>query len=187
MRIATLVFASALGAFGLAVAAAPVLAQTPPASRAERPERSERPERREMGERRRAEMEAHRARTIADWTAVLHLSPTQAQQLATVMAPPPRPEGREGWKPGAEAALTTPQRLDRAESRLAEREARMRARIEGMKRFYASLTPDQQSTFDAVTRLSHRGGPRGMGAPAGRWGGPEGRGRMGPPPPAAGE
>ena len=60
---------------------------------------------------------------------------------------------------GDRAELSTPQRLDRMMERMQERQARFAQRAEAVKRFYASLDPRQQKTFDALAIV--RGG--GMG------------------------
>lgn len=147
----------------------------------------------------------HRARMIADWTQVLKLTPAQAQALQTAMAPPMRPDHPPaGARPPGMADDTMLQRLDRRQGRMAEHQGHMRERLAAMRAFYTSLSPDQQKTFDAVTRLSHggmRGHHRGRGmggrmgwGPTGEGGpGPRGEGGFGPdggmrrgPPPQAG-
>jgi Spy/CpxP family protein refolding chaperone len=66
-------------------------------------------------------------------------------------------------------ALTTPERLDRMQQRMAARQAAFARRAEAARRFYAALDPAQQKAFDAVTQLSgreggrHHGGRRGHG------------------------
>jgi hypothetical protein len=56
------------------------------------------------------------------------------------------------------AKLTTPQRLDRMQARQAERSARFAQRADATRSFYATLSPEQQKTFDAETLHF---GPRG--------------------------
>jgi hypothetical protein len=56
------------------------------------------------------------------------------------------------------AKLTTPERLERMQTRQAERSAMFAKRAEATKSFYAALSPEQQKTFDAE---SMRHGPRG--------------------------
>jgi hypothetical protein len=91
--------------------------------------------------------------------AVLQLRPDQDGALqAFVAALQPSPGARDHMRrPDRAAPLSTPERLDRMQARLAEHEARFRARAEATKRFYAQLTPTQQRAFDAL----HAG--RGMG------------------------
>lgn len=72
-------------------------------------------------------------------------------------------------KRAEEAALTTPQRLDRMVKHMAEESAKhqaeMQTHVDAVKRFYAALTPSQQKAFDAL----HEGG---MGEMHGGPGGP---------------
>lgn len=73
-------------------------------------------------------------------------------------------QGRDGSK--ARAQLTTPERLDRAAQRMAERQQRMQKTSAAVKTFYAALTPDQRKAFDAMPMpfggdhggFGHRGG-----------------------------
>ncbi len=69
------------------------------------------------------------------------------------------PRGRQGRPDRAELAkMTTPQRLDRMQTRQAERSAMFAKRIDATRSFYAALTPEQQKTFDAEgMRFGHRG------------------------------
>jgi hypothetical protein len=67
-------------------------------------------------------------------------------------------EHRRGEREAA-GALTTPQRLDRMQARMAERQARVAQHADAVKRFYAQLSPSQQRAFDAL----HQGrGGHGM-------------------------
>ena len=61
---------------------------------------------------------------------------------------------------GADAreSLTTPQRLDRMQKRMAERQARFQQHADTVKAFYAALSPEQQHTFDALMKVHGRGG-----------------------------
>ena len=99
-----------------------------------------------------------------------------------------RPGGQDQ---GQQAELTTPQRLDRMQQRLSERQARFTQRIDATRRFYGALDPRQQKTFDALSRMDH-GGMGGWGH-RGHMGGWDHRGHdghMGPPggpPPVNGE
>ena len=65
-------------------------------------------------------------------------------------------------KHAEEAALTTPQRLDRMVAHAAEESARhqaeLRSHVDSVKRFYAALSPSQQKAFDAL----HHEGMGGM-------------------------
>jgi hypothetical protein len=53
------------------------------------------------------------------------------------------------------ASLNTPERLDRMRAMAGQRQARMAARAEAVKAFYAQLSPEQQKVFDAEA-MSHR-------------------------------
>lgn len=46
--------------------------------------------------------------------------------------------------------LTTPERLDKMQALAQQRQAKMQARGDAIKTFYAQLTPDQQSVFDSA-------------------------------------
>jgi len=68
--------------------------------------------------------------------------------------------------------LTTPERLDRMQARMAERQQRFAQHAAAVKRFYAQLSPSQQKAFDALHqgmgkhrggRVGHGPGPRQMG------------------------
>ena len=68
----------------------------------------------------------------------------------------------EHGQPGAERqAMTTPERLDHMQKRMAERDARFQKHAESLKAFYAALSPEQQHTFDALQRMHGRGGEGG--------------------------
>jgi len=57
--------------------------------------------------------------------------------------------------------LTTPQRLDLMQQRMAAHQAAFARRADATKRFYAALDPAQQRTFDALSKLGGRGGRGG--------------------------
>jgi Spy/CpxP family protein refolding chaperone len=44
--------------------------------------------------------------------------------------------------------MSTPERLERMQAKMAERNAQMQKRMEGTKIFYASLTAEQKQVFD---------------------------------------
>ncbi len=75
-------------------------------------------------------------------------------------------------------------RLDRMSAHLDRRDADAKQKIEATRKFYTSLTPDQQRRFDALDRLHHGAMRERMGH--GGWdhgrGGPGGK-DMPPPPP----
>jgi len=73
-------------------------------------------------------------------------------------------------KHAEEAALSTPDRLDRMVKRMAERtaerQAELQRHVDVAKRFYAALTPSQQKAFDALAgELLHHLQPDGPGGP----------------------
>lgn len=89
---------------------------------------------------------------------------TEAQQAEwtryrEALQPAPRAQrpDRESF-----AKLTTPERLDRMRQLRTEHSAKADQRAEATKAFYATLTPEQQKTFDAQTlrQGKHRGGHR---------------------------
>lgn len=104
----------------------------------------------------------HMQQKVEQLKAALQL--TQAQQAdwaryegALESTRPTRaPMERADW-----AKLTTPERIDRMRELRAERNARAERRAEATKAFYATLTPEQQKTFDAQT-LRHGGHAMGF-------------------------
>ena len=155
----------------------------------------------------RAHMEArrqHRQQLLHD---ALGIRPDQEAAWQAFIASRKPPEGergagmhpRGGPDQGQQVELTTPQRLDRLQARMAERQQRIAQRIDAVRRFYAALDPRQQKSFDALSHMErggmggfgHRHGGMGgwghHGHEGGGWGGP-GR-HMGPPggPPPAGQ
>lgn len=176
-----------IAAAALALSAAAAHAQTsapaqasPTAQAAPADARGHHPHARHHGKRldpaQRAERQAQR---VAEFKQKLNLTPAQQAawtQYQAATQPPARPareagqKGREGKKAGREAwaAMTTPQRIDAMQQRHAEMSARMQARGEATKAFYAQLQPAQQKVFDAETARgfgpgAHGHGPRGHG------------------------
>jgi hypothetical protein len=102
--------------------------------------------------------------------AVLQLRPDQEPALKTLIAamlPDPAKMEQRRAERGEMRNLTTPQRLDRMQARMAERQQQFARRAEAIKRFYAQLSPAQQKAFDAMHE-GHGGmhGPgRGHGGP----------------------
>jgi len=82
-----------------------------------------------------------------------------------------------------QAALTTPQRLDRVAAMISKRQAVFQARADATRTFYAALSPEQQRAFDALPLIGFGGelGERGHG-PGGQWRG-RGPGDPDAPPP----
>ena len=78
------------------------------------------------------------------------------QAFAAAMTPQPGSHERHGGGEGAEGEprhLTTPERLDRMQARMAERTAAFQRHAVAVKALYAALTPAQQRTFDALARM----------------------------------
>lgn len=72
-----------------------------------------------------------------------------------------KPQARTGQRPDREefARMTTPQRIDRMRELRAQRMARMDARMNATKVFYAALSTEQQKVFDQESLK--RGGRHG--------------------------
>ena len=115
-----------------------------------------------MGQQRIERMQQRLAEHQAQLKADLKLAPEQEaawNAFVARTAPQPRQASaqREDW-----SKLTTPERLDKMLARQAERSEQMTKRIDATKSFYATLTPEQQKTFDAqAMRGFHRTGMRG--------------------------
>lgn len=78
---------------------------------------------------------------------------TTAMQPPAVL--PQRPD------PAAMEKLTTPERIDQMTARKVQRDAEMAKRASATKAFYATLTPEQQKTFDSVSMRAFQGGRHG--------------------------
>lgn len=112
-------------------------------------------------------MQERRAKHLADLKTKLKLNASQESAWTTFTSatqPPARPAGgpdRAAMRAEMEK-LSTPQRIDRMQARQAERSAMFAKRANATKAFYATLTPEQQKTFDAETlRRGHHGGEHG--------------------------
>jgi periplasmic protein CpxP/Spy len=145
----------------------------------------------EQMEAHRAEMEAKRS---ADIALLLGLRADQKPTLDAylkAMEPPHRhgwakpggPEGEAGAPPPPAEAEGTLARLDHISREMDAHQAEAKQRIEATRRFYTSLSADQQQRFDALERLKHGDmhGPHGEGPHGPGHGGPDG-----PPPPPRG-
>jgi LTXXQ motif family protein len=102
-------------------------------------------------------MKEHRAKRLAALKDKLKLTATQEGAWTTYTTANQPPAGaRPPRMDRAEfAKLTTPERLERMQTRQAERSAMFAKRAEATKTFYAALTPEQQKTFDAETARGH--------------------------------
>ena len=100
-------------------------------------------------------------------TQVLQLRANQQPAaLAFVNAVSPKRDGLRGTH--APKPATTPERLDRMERMMGERQAMMRTRIDATRKFYAQLDPAQQRAFDAMPMMG-RGGKHGGKGHGGGW------------------
>jgi hypothetical protein len=95
--------------------------------------------------------------------AVLQLRPEQEPALhafISSMQPSAEQMQRRKAERGEARNLTTPERLDRMQARMTERQAAFARRADATKRFYAQLSPSQQRAFDALP-MGHGGFHRG--------------------------
>jgi hypothetical protein len=113
---------------------------------------------------------------------LLQIKPDQEPAFRTFVASleqarPQRDQGQRGRRqggPGAQdQALTTPQRLDLASQRLADRQQRLQKESAAVKIFYAVLTPDQRKAFDAAPVVGGGGFGRRGGFMRSRFEGPQ--------------
>ncbi|RYX96674.1 MAG: hypothetical protein EOO28_07160 [Comamonadaceae bacterium] len=138
-----------------------------------------------MGRHDPAKMQAWMAKRQADLKAKLKITPAQEGSWTTFTAAM-QPPARDGMRPTPEQhaaqraefdKLTTPQRIDKMKQLRTERHAKrsleMDKRGDAVKAFYATLSPEQQKTFDAEHKNfgPHHGNKHGRGGP-GRDGGP---------------
>lgn len=191
MKLTSFAFAAALALTAGAASAQPV----PPPGAGPRAEghQWQRPDPAQIAQRR-ADMAQRHAQHLRD---VLQLRPDQEPALQALLSALQPPAGardhdhdRMDRQPGA-APLSTPERLDRMQARMAEHATRFQQHAAAIKRFYAELTPAQQRAFDAMGPMMMGHGMHGMhghhgmgerGEMGGFRGGPDHR----PPPPSAG-
>ncbi len=130
-------------------------AQAEPASEA-KPQKSHRAHRMDRTERI-ERMQARHAERQARLKAELKLSTEQEPAWNAFVA---RMQGDKGQATQRErinwSELTTPQRLDKMQARMAERDAAMNQRFDAIKSFYASLDPEQQKVFDSQRMGSYQ-------------------------------
>ena len=151
----------------LAALSLPVLAQQAPVAPPAASATAGAPEARHEGrhERHHGDMAQRHAKRLADLKGQLKLTAAQEPAWTTFTT---------SMQPGERSArlghndmdkLTTPERIDRMRAMRAQHAADADRRGEATKTFYATLTLEQQKTFDAQ---AHRG-QRGMGMKGGEW------------------
>ncbi|MEO5658270.1 MAG: Spy/CpxP family protein refolding chaperone [Polaromonas sp.] len=118
-----------------------------------------------MGRHDPAKMQAWMAKRQAELKAKLKITASQEAAWTSFTAAMPPSEHRMGQRPSAEQRaeldkLTTPERIDKMRAirteRMADRTAAMDKRGAAIKTFYATLSPEQQKTFDAEHRKMGR-------------------------------
>lgn len=114
----------------------------------------------------REHMQARRAAHHEALKSKLQLTPEQEPAWLAFTAR--MDAGRGLQRPGAGervdwSQLTTPERLDKMQERMAERQAAMGQRFDAIKSFYAALSPEQQKVFDS----HHMGGQQRAGMQGG--------------------
>ena len=159
----------------LTALALPVLAQTAAAPAAQPATSAKAPDGRHAHHHNRhhGDRAERHAKHLADLKGQLQL--TAAQEPAwttftTALQPGERPARLDRKNMDQ---LTTPERIDRMRALRAQHAAEADRRGEATKAFYATLTPEQQKTFDAQAHHPHRGAKgakhrhhRGEAAPA---------------------
>ena len=150
-RLATAAFITALALPVLAQSTAPVAAGENSATSTTAPQRQGRDPAR-MQERQQKRMHQR----MDQLKVQLKLAPAQEgawTAFTQTMQPKMQPMRNQREEM---AALTTPERIDRMRALRSERMAEADRRGEAAKTFYATLTPEQQKTFDAHTLRQHR-------------------------------
>lgn len=155
-----LLVAALLASLGLAAAQTPPAPAAGPAGGPPAAQGMERHDPARMHQR----MQERRARHLAELKEKLKLSPAQESAwtaftaaIQLPAAPRVRPDRAELEK------LSTPERIDRMQAFMAERDAQMRRYADATKTFYAALTPEQKKSFDDQTLRHFRRGHHGMG------------------------
>jgi Spy/CpxP family protein refolding chaperone len=109
----------------------------------------------------RARMQEHMVNRAADLKAKLKLTPEQDGAWKTYMAEMKPPADLKRPARGEMEKLSTPERLDKMRELRKQREAQMDKHDAATRTFYASLTAEQKTVFDANTgERFHRRGPQ---------------------------
>ncbi|UCU99302.1 Spy/CpxP family protein refolding chaperone [Acidovorax radicis] len=151
----------------LAALSLPVLAQQPAVASPAASAKATAPQgRHERHERHHGDMAQYHAKHLADLKAQLKLTAAQEPawtSFTTAMQPDERPARLDRLDRKEMDKLTTPERIDRMRALRAQHAAEADRRGEATKTFYATLTPEQQKTFDAQAHRGMRmGGMKGM-------------------------
>lgn len=136
----------------LALAACAALAQNAPVPTAPLPG-DKPPTAREDHEAMRQRMASRHAERLERLKKELNLSPEQEKAWAAYRAAMQPPNGAQPEPRRHEelAGLSTPERIDRMNDRMARHQEQMRQRGEATKAFYATLNAQQQKIFDRAT------------------------------------
>lgn len=114
-------------------------------------------------EKRGERMQEYMAKRQTELHAKLKLSATQepAWKAYTTSMTPPTMEQRQAQRPDRAAMqnMPAPQRMEAMLERMKQNQTRMESHLAALKTFYATLTPEQQKTFDA--EFGHGRGHRG--------------------------
>lgn len=111
-------------------------------------------------ERMQERMQTRQAEHHARLKAALQLTPAQEsawqQYLQSRPSPATAAKDRGQWQ-----ALSAPERMEQQLAARKARDSQMTAHLDALKSFYATLSPEQQRTFDAQHQQG-RGGMHGM-------------------------
>lgn len=107
----------------------------------------------------RAHMQEHMRQRAADLKAKLKLTPEQEGAWTTYMAALKPSADVKRADRGDMEKLSTPQRLDKMRELRKQRDAEADKREDATRTFYAALSAEQKSVFDASTGRAHHHGP----------------------------
>lgn len=107
----------------------------------------------------RAHMQQHMRQRAADLKARLKLTPEQEAAWTTYMTAMKPPVDLRRPDRGDMEKLSTPERLDKMRELRKQRDAEADKREDATRTFYAALSAEQKSVFDASTGRAHHHGP----------------------------